>query len=237
MKKKIVALCMMLVLAFSMTGCGLVRGIVKETMDNMSSKNELGDDNYEIDIPGDMDELNNLGDTLDNLEDIQQETENLLDRLDELENTEGTTVPEEPQSEGEISFTLPENFVWSEEDQTWYTTEYPNILANVNYMYVENDGSFSQVTKEIMEPALEDTLTSTYGTTIDLDITAWDAKTIAGYEAIDYIIEYTWSGMNILQRQVIINGTDNFHYITLTELKEEGYNNSFNNVIDTIKFE
>ncbi len=166
MKKKLLALCMMVVLAFSMTACG------------------------------------------------------------------GAAL----ESEGDISFSAPEGFVYDEAEETWFSPDYPNVLANINYYSTSNDGSFKQLTKAAMEPALEDSLSSTYGTTIDLDITVWKEITVDGYEAVDYTIEYDYMGMDIMQRQVVVNGKDNFHYVTMTALVEEGYNDEFDAVVASIKF-
>lgn len=143
----------------------------------------------------------------------------------------------ELESEGTLIFDLPEGWTYDEASQLYYGPNYPNEMANINYYSIANDGSFSLVTQAMMEEALEDSLTSAYGETIDVNVSKWEETSVDGYEAIEYTIKYSYAGFEIAQTQVIVNGKDNFHYLTLTESTAEGYEETFNTVIDSMRFE
>ena len=51
----------------------------------------------------------------------------------------------------------------------------------------------------MMEEALESTLSGVYGESIDLTMTQWDYMEVAGYEAVQYQVEYLYSGYEVIQ--------------------------------------
>ncbi len=143
----------------------------------------------------------------------------------------------ELESEGTLIYDLPEGWTYDEASDLYYGPNYPNEMANINYNSVANDGSFSLVTQAMMEEALEESLTLAYGETMDIEVTKWEETTVDGYEAIEYTITYEYAGFEIAQTQVIVNGKDNYHYLTLTESTAEGYAETFNAIIDSMRFE
>lgn len=194
MKKKILALLLMMTLVFGVTACG-----------------------------GDVAD-NNASDNVDNSVD-EDEGINADEDTEEVAESEGTLV-----------FDVPEGFVWDEEANAYKSTD-ENILANINSLANPNDGSFGATTQDVMEEALETTLSNTYGETIDLTVTKWDNIKVDGYDAISYEIEYVFSGLDVVQAQVIVNGTEKLHFVTFTYLKNEGYQDEFAACIDSFRFE
>ncbi len=208
MKKKMLAVCFAVVLAFGLTACG----------DAMA---DLGKD---------------LGKELQQMENEEKQTGDVIAQPDkQVPESDLEESKEEPKSEGALTLTAPEGFVLDEASMTWGTAA--EEVTNINYTKVGNDGSFDTVTAEIMEPALEASLESSFGEKIDLEITNWETITVDGYEAIDYTIEYAYYDLQIVQRQIIINATDNFHYVTMTYLTTSGYIAAFDDVVASIQFE
>lgn len=197
MKKKILALLLMMALVFGVTACG-----------------------------GDVAD-NNASDDVDNSVDADEDAD-----MDTDEDANEEVV----ESEGTLVFDVPEGFVWDEEANAYKNTD-ENILANINSLANPNDGSFGATTQDVMEEALETTLSNTYGETIDLTVTKWDNIKVDGYDAISYEIEYVFSGLDVVQAQVIVDGTEKLHFVTFTYLKNEGYQDEFAACIDSFRFE
>ena len=155
----------------------------------------------------------------------------------DAEADENDEVAEEvAKSEGVLVFDAPENMVFDEENNQYVSTE-EGVLANINYITNPNDGSFDTTTKEMMEEALEPSLSSVYGETIDIDITRWDDIEVDGYDAITYEFEYMFSGMKVIQAQVIVDGTENLHFVTFTYLEQENFGDEVEACIDSFRFE
>lgn len=154
-----------------------------------------------------------------------------------VENEVDGDTEVELESEGTLIFDLPEGWTYDEASDLYYGPNYPNEMANINYYSIANDGSFGLLTQAMMEEALEESLTSAYGEAMDIEFTKWEEATVDGYESIEYTITYEYAGFEIAQTQVIVNGKDNFHYLTLTEATAEGYAETFNTIIDSMRFE
>lgn len=202
MKKKIVALCLMAVLTFSVTACG---GSDSTKADN----NDSNDVNVNADVDVDTD--------------VDADVDADVD----------TEVAE---SEGTLVFDAPEGFTY-DETAGLYTSPNANEMANINYYSIQNDGSFYLVTESMMEEALESSLSAAYGETLDIDVTKWESIVVDGYDAISYEITYDYSGFSIIQAQVIVNGTDQLHYLTFTSEASEGYADEFAACINSMRFE
>lgn len=151
------------------------------------------------------------------------------------ESDNGTTGTE-LKSEGELLYELPAGFTYDEASECYYGPDYPNDLANINYLKQENDGSFDTLTKENIKAALEDGLSQGFGEDIDITITRWDETDVDGYEAIIYSCEYSYMGMDLAQTQIAINGKDNFHYMTFTDFAESDYADDFEACLKSMKF-
>ena len=187
MKKKLLAVLLMSVLAVSVTACG---GRVSNNKD------------YDVDVKEDFDDVE-----------------------DEVKESEGTLV-----------FDIPEGLYYDEESMQ-YLSETQGEVANMNYITNPNDGSFDETTSEMMEAALEQSLSSVYGETIDLTMSEWEYMEVDGYDALTYQVEYLYSGMKVIQVQVIVDGTDNLHFVTFTYLDGEDYADKFADCIDSFRFE
>ena len=60
---------------------------------------------------------------------------------------------------------------------------------------------------------------------------------VAGYEAVQYQVEYLYSGYEVIQMQVIVDGVDNLHFVTFTYLEQEGYAYVFEACVDSFRYE
>lgn len=211
MKKKILALLLMTALAVSVTACG-----------DTASDNRVSDD-VEMDEDEDKeDKEDKKADADTDVEDVVAEDE--------------TTEDEAEKSEGVLVFDVPEDLVFDEENNQYVSTE-EGVLANINYITNPNDGSFAITTQAMMEEALESSLSSVYGETIDLTFTKWDSIEVDGYDAISYQLEYMFSGMKVIQAQVIVDGTEKLHFVTFTYLEQENYGDKVEACIDSFRFE
>lgn len=211
MKKKLLALLLMTTLAISVTACG------------DTSSNDRDFDDVEMDE-----------DEEDDDEVVEADEEQDVDA--EADEKDEVVEDEVAKSEGTLVFDAPANMVFEEENNQYVSTE-EGVLANINYITNPNDGSFDTTTKEMMEEALEPSLSSVYGETIDLDITRWDYIEVDGYDAVVYEFEYMFSGMKVIQAQVIVDGTENLHFVTFTYLEQENFGDEVEACIDTFRFE
>ena len=167
-------------------------------------------------------------------DDVEMDEDEEVDA--EADENDEVAEEEVAKSEGVLVFDAPENMVFDEENNQYVSTE-EGVLANINYITNPNDGSFDTTTKEMMEEALEPSLSSVYGETIDLDITRWDYIEVDGYDAVVYEFEYMFSGMKVIQAQVIVDGTDNLHFVTFTYLEQEDFGDEVEACIDSFRFE
>lgn len=210
MKKKILALLLMFALVFGVTACGTVE-----------TNNDVSDDIVDEDEDEDAD---------------VNEDEDADEDADVNEGEDTDNEDEVAESEGVLVFDVPEGFVWDEESNA-YKSVNENEVANINSLANPNDGSFASTTQSMMEEALEDTLSEVYGETLDLTVTKWDSIKVDGYDAISYEIQYEVSGVAVIQKQVIVDGTEQLHFVTFTYLKDEGYDDIFANCINSLRFE
>ena len=167
-------------------------------------------------------------------DDVEMDEDEEVDA--EADENDEVAEEEVAKSEGVLVFDAPENMVFDEENNQYVSTE-EGVLANINYITNPNDGSFDTTTKEMMEEALEPSLSSVYGETIDIDITKWEYIEVDGYDAIVYEFEYMFSGMKVIQAQVLVDGTDNLHFVTFTYLEQEDFGDEVEACIDSFRFE
>ena len=138
------------------------------------------------------------------------------------------------ESEGTFVYEAPEGFEWDDEEQCYYG---PDGVCNILYSNIGNDGSFKSVTKDMLEDTYEEEYSSAFGEDIDITITKWQETTVDGYDAVLYALEYEYSGIGLLQMQIMINGTDYIHYVTFTDMQGSEYADDFEACVSTMKFE
>ena len=112
-----------------------------------------------------------------------------FDEDEEFVDTDEEYEEEIAESEGTLVFDVPEGFSYDAESMQYLSTTAGEI-ANINYITNPNDGSFHTTTADMMEEALESTLSGVYGESIDLTMIQWDYIEVAGYEAVQYQVEY-----------------------------------------------
>ena len=138
------------------------------------------------------------------------------------------------ESEGTFVYEAPAGFEWDDSEQCYYA---PDGMSNILYNNIENDGSFKSVTKNMLEETFEEQYSAAFGEDIDITITSWEEVTVDGYDAVLYALEYEYSGIGLLQMQIMINGTDYIHYVTFTGMQDSEYADDFKACVSTMKFE
>ncbi len=206
MKKKILAMLLVSVLALSVTACG------------GTGNNANADTNVDVDADVDVDT------------NVDVDTDVDVDTNVDVDTDVDADVA---KSEGELQFTVPEGFTYDAADEA-YNSE--DGLGNFNYLMTADDGSFALMTKELMESALEESFSDGGNDGIDISMDSWEDVTIDGYDAIRYTMSYTYMEIPISQIQIIIDGTDNYHFITFTEMNNGGYQDTFEEVIESLHF-
>ncbi len=139
-------------------------------------------------------------------------------------------------SEGALTFIVPDGFEYNEAYHCYLGPNYPNELANINYYSYESNGTFSVVTKENIERELEAGLSESFGADIDITLKRWDETKIDGYDTIIYAYEYTCDGLGYEQIQVAIEGKDYYHYITFSDYENSAYTEAFEECIQSMGF-
>lgn len=154
--------------------------------------------------------------------------------VSENENKEDVVSDKEgeSQSEGTMLFDVPSGFTYDSEDEM-YHSDIEDEMANIIYYTVENDGSFSTVTKDVMKEALQ----QSFGSELTIEMTKWETLSVSGFDAIHYQISYAYMGIEVVQDQLIVNGTDDFHYLTFTHAGDEDYEDVYNDCIKSARFE
>lgn len=221
MKKRLLAILLMSVMAFSVTACGGVLDVAGSLKDDKEEKmtNEP-QDSVVVDEEEEVEEVEEEDTSLD-----------LDEAITDVLEDEGEAVIE---NEGTLTFAVPEGFVYDDVNQIYNSAD---GMANIIYSTMENDGSIAYVTQELMEIGLESSLTSQLGTELDVTFTLWEETTIEGFDAIQYSIEYEMSGIPIVQTQIIIGATEKLHYLTFTDMSDGEYDDEFEAVMESVKFE
>lgn len=143
-------------------------------------------------------------------------------------------------TEGSLTLDLPEGFAKDEdsssEDVDMYTAG-QDVASNINITTTANDGSFGQVTPEMLIESTEDQIAQYYGVEVDIELLEKEEYTINGCNALSYSFEYELSGVPLKQRQVIVEAPDTYYFVTFTDMNGEGYFEAFDAAADTIRFE
>ncbi len=208
MKKKLVILSIICALTFAMCACG--------------SSEDTANTNEETTSVESTDATENT-DAAESAEDanVAADTESAAD--------------ETAAATGTLTFDIPEGFVESEEN--YYSCEDTTKLSNINYLALENDGSFDSINSEILMASVEAQLEEAYGEDLTLTLLEESSYEVDGCRAFNYAFEYEMSGTSVRQLQCIIETADELHFITFTDINDEGFYDTFKAAADTIRFE
>lgn len=141
------------------------------------------------------------------------------------------------RSEGTLMIDVPDGFVYDTYVHCYLGPYYPEELANINYYSYENDGTFSSLTKENVEEAMEESLSASFWQDIDITLTKWEKTKVDGYKALVYGYEFECDGVDYEQIQVAINGKDYIHYVTFSDYGNSPYKREFEQCIRKMRFE
>lgn len=136
---------------------------------------------------------------------------------------------------GTLTFDIPEGFVESREN--YYTCEDTTKLSNINTLALENDGSFKTISSKVLMDSVEAQLEEASGTDLTLTLLEESSYEVNGCRAFKYAFEYEISGTTIRQLQCIIETADELHFITFSDINNEGFYDAFKAAADTIRFE
>ena len=75
------------------------------------------------------------------------------------------------------------------------------------------------------------------GTDLTLTLLEESSYEVNGCRAFKYAFEYEISGTTIRQLQCIIETADELHFITFSDINNEGFYDAFKAAADTIRFE
>uniref|UniRef100_UPI004056681F hypothetical protein n=1 Tax=Acetatifactor sp. TaxID=1872090 RepID=UPI004056681F len=209
MKKKLLVMVTTCALAFAMCGCGS-----SEDAASAIGNSDVATASQESDIA----------------------TEEITENTDAATESESATTEEAvADSTGTFTFDVPAGFVESQEN--FYTSEDTTHGSNFNYLTQPNDGSFDQVNAELLLQATESQMESMYE--VDVTFTLLDETfyEIDGNRAFKYSMEYELSGVKVVQIQCIVEDPETLHFVTYTEINNEGYLDAFNASVDSLRFE
>jgi len=147
----------------------------------------------------------------------------------------GTQVAEEPEVEGTFVFDVPEGFAINEDGI--YASVDGTYLSNIYCNEVANDGSFDNVSSELLLEAIEPELEAAYEQEFELKLVEEEFYEIDGHRAYRYAFEYEVYGTKILQIQHIIETKELFKYVTYTVFNDEACLEAFKASEATFRFE
>lgn len=141
---------------------------------------------------------------------------------------------------GKLQFDLPEGFAEAEETDgvTYYCTEdYPEVASNICYSVSEKDSSFDVISAKYFTKKIAAELKKGYDQKVTTTIVEEDFFELDGRRGFMYIAEYQLEEVKIVQMQYILEDAEEFHFITYTEMNDEGFLNAFKESAKTIRFE
>lgn len=138
--------------------------------------------------------------------------------------------------EEEFVFDMPYGFEYSEEDEMYVS---PDGYAGM--FYEKEFGTIgltdSESDKKLVEDMLKLMLGLSYDEEIDIEIIEWEETIVDGHQALYYVAEVEYSGVNITFMQYMVQGTFSTHNLYFSEIGELYYWDQFEECIESIRFE
>lgn len=153
-------------------------------------------------------------------EQIDEETKKQLTEELLEENKMDTSVIDNSQSTKGCAFSLPDDFVESEDMPGIYVTErYPIDASTISYSVLEQDISLQLMTEENFKAQTQEAFQEAYDEDIELTIDEFKRIEIDGYPAFRILCHYQVDDVEITQLEYVINA-DKSYVVTYSQTSE-----------------
>lgn len=224
MKKKLLIMSTICALTFAMCACGSSKDAANtsEAISSVESTDSAA--------TTETTENTDAAASTENAEDTTDDTTSATSTENTEDATDGTAT-----AAGTLTFDIPEGFVESAEN--YYSNEDATKLSNINSLALANDGSFDTINSEILTASVEAQLKEASGEDLTVNLLEEESYEINGHRAYKYVIEYEVLGNTFRQLQCIVETDDELHFITFTDINDEGFYDTFKAAADSIRFE
>lgn len=191
--------------------------------DTAEAEKTDADETQETDVSGqEASEESDTTDTSSSEEQEQMDEETRKQLTEELleENKMDTSVIDNSQSTKGCAFSLPDDFVESEDMPGIYVTErYPIDASTISYSVLEQDISLQLMTEENFKAQTQEAFRQAYDEDIELIIDEFKRIEIDGYPAFRILCHYQVDDVEITQLEYAINA-DKSYVVTYSQTSE-----------------
>ena len=140
-------------------------------------------------------------------------------------------------SDGELRWKLPEQFEELEDEEGIYVHKsYPKDISTVSYIILDNDSSFTDITKEEFQSMLEDDIYDTYGDEVDVTVNKYEKGKMNSRNTLRIDFEFQFKGTDYEQIEIIIFNGDETHIINYMQEKGGKWSEEFEKSISSMSF-
>ena len=140
-------------------------------------------------------------------------------------------------SDGELRWKLPEQFEELEDEEGIYVhRSYPKDISTVSYIILDNDSSFTDITKEEFRSMLEDDIYDTYGDEVDVIVNKYEKGKLNDRNTLRIDFEFQFKGTDYEQIEIIIFNGDETHIINYMQEKGGKWSEEFEKSISSMSF-
>ena len=140
-------------------------------------------------------------------------------------------------SDGELRWKLPEQFEELEDEEGIYVHKsYPKDISTVSYIILDNDSSFTDITKEEFRSMLEDDIYDTYGDEVDVIVNKYEKGKLNDRNTLRIDFEFQFKGTDYEQIEIIIFNGDETHIINYMQEKGGKWSEEFEKSISSMSF-
>ena len=140
-------------------------------------------------------------------------------------------------SDGELRWKLPEQFEELEDEEGIYVHKsYPKDISTVSYIILDNDSSFTDITKEEFQSMLEDDIYDTYGDEVDVIVNKYEKGKLNDRNTLRIDFEFQFKGTDYEQIEIIIFNGDETHIINYMQEKGGKWPEEFEKSISSMSF-
>lgn len=140
-------------------------------------------------------------------------------------------------SDGELRWKLPEQFEELEDEEGIYVHKsYPQDISTVSYIILDNDSSFTDITKEEFRSMLEDDIYDTYGDEVDVIVNKYEKGKLNDRNTLRIDFEFQFKGTDYEQIEIIIFNGDETHIINYMQEKGGKWSEEFEKSISSMSF-
>ena len=140
-------------------------------------------------------------------------------------------------SDGELRWKLPEQFEELEDEEGIYVhRSYPKDISTVSYIILDNDSSFTDITKEEFQSMLEDDIYDTYGDEVDVIVNKYEKGKLNDRNTLRIDFEFQFKGTDYEQIEFIIFNGDETHIINYMQEKGGKWSEEFEKSISSMSF-